>query len=485
MEYRGTLINSKSEIEKIDVDKISPEVFYKKYVATRTPVVFTNVIPGFDLKDWSLSELKKRAGQEMVKVEHKSPSGGFGSSLPRQTMAFSDFVEAIESKAGENLYLTTQYRDEIEEETDLDDGIHFQMLHEYCPPPLPPMRSCFPQRPSLLGNLIPQQVNVWVGNSANGTSSGLHHDFHDNLYILIQGGKRFTLFSPADAFNLYTHGKIKKVHPNGLINYANRQATRSDGVSESDLLQHKVDLLEEKLMSRDDPSAPKDTDWDALELELVQAQEALLDMAEELDPEDDYDQLFLDGEMDDFSDDFEGSDDETSTKHKKSKKSKKDKKKEEKPVQEEKEQTEKEEPNSFSKIPVKELHNPTKATHKAFPLLKKAQRVSITLKAGEMLYLPTGWFHEVTSFNDPLSDNEMGRSAHIAFNYWMQPPAIDATFQQPYEDDFWLLQWNQMLELIDDIDEALRSGKRPKALEEELDLTEYIPNAKRKKTTEE
>ena len=35
--------------------------------------------------------------------------------------------------------------------------------------------------------------------SAEGSSSGLHHDFHDNLYILLRGQKRFRLFSPADA----------------------------------------------------------------------------------------------------------------------------------------------------------------------------------------------------------------------------------------------------------------------------------------------
>ena len=28
------------------------------------------------------------------------------------------------------------------------------------------------------------------------SSSGLHHDFHDNLYILLRGRKRFHLWSP-------------------------------------------------------------------------------------------------------------------------------------------------------------------------------------------------------------------------------------------------------------------------------------------------
>jgi hypothetical protein len=58
-----------------------------------------------------------------------------------------------------------------------------------------------------------------LGNSKEGTSSGLHHDYHDNLYILLRGRKRFTLFSPSDASNLSTYGIVEKIHPNGLINY--------------------------------------------------------------------------------------------------------------------------------------------------------------------------------------------------------------------------------------------------------------------------
>lgn len=52
-----------------------------------------------------------------------------------------------------------------------------------------------------------------------GSSTGLHHDYHDNIYILMKGKKKFEIYSPADAEKLPTFGKIKKVHPNGLISY--------------------------------------------------------------------------------------------------------------------------------------------------------------------------------------------------------------------------------------------------------------------------
>ena len=52
-----------------------------------------------------------------------------------------------------------------------------------------------------------------------GSSSGLHHDYHDNLYCLLRGRKRFRLYPPAMARRLYTRGTIHKIHPSGRIVY--------------------------------------------------------------------------------------------------------------------------------------------------------------------------------------------------------------------------------------------------------------------------
>jgi len=54
-----------------------------------------------------------------------------------------------------------------------------------------------------------------------GSSSGLHHDYHDNLYCLLKGRKRFRIFPPDMADQLHTHGEIYKIHPNGRIVYKN------------------------------------------------------------------------------------------------------------------------------------------------------------------------------------------------------------------------------------------------------------------------
>lgn len=76
-------------------------------------------------------------------------------------------------------------------------------------------------------NLVLHQHNLWMGHSSEGTSTGLHHDFHDNLYVVIRGQKTFRLYSPRCAELLKTVGKIARIHDNGLIAYD--MMRRSDG----------------------------------------------------------------------------------------------------------------------------------------------------------------------------------------------------------------------------------------------------------------
>jgi len=63
---------------------------------------------------------------------------------------------------------------------------------------------------------IPESISAMSGP---GSSSGLHHDYHDNLYILLRGEKQFSLFPPSDADKMYTYGEIAKIHHNGRIVY--------------------------------------------------------------------------------------------------------------------------------------------------------------------------------------------------------------------------------------------------------------------------
>ena len=55
--------------------------------------------------------------------------------------------------------------------------------------PVTQLMGDFPMRPALVGNLVPMNYNVWMGAAADGSTSGLHHDFHDNFYCLLHGRK--------------------------------------------------------------------------------------------------------------------------------------------------------------------------------------------------------------------------------------------------------------------------------------------------------
>jgi hypothetical protein len=139
------------------------------------------------------------------------PWGGCCVARGREiSMRFGDFLKALES-GDENLYLTTQ---------DLVVGLDDRP--SIISPPVSQLLGDFPLRPSLLPALVPQNMNLWMGRTQEGSSSGLHHDYHDNLCespagyddrvivactlwndlqadILLRGRKRFRLFSPADA----------------------------------------------------------------------------------------------------------------------------------------------------------------------------------------------------------------------------------------------------------------------------------------------
>lgn len=141
---------------------------------------------------------------ETVTVEQRSETGcAFGNGQKRN-MKLHTFLKQV-TKGNKNLYLTTQ------EASEDSDG-----FPELLTAPLKGLLSKgLPLRPSVMGNLVPQAINLWMGCSSNGSSSGLHHDFHDNLYVLLHGRKRFRLYPASTAHNMYTHGRVSKIHENG------------------------------------------------------------------------------------------------------------------------------------------------------------------------------------------------------------------------------------------------------------------------------
>ena len=279
---------------------------------------------------------------------------------------------------------------------------------------------------------VPYQMNMWMGYNNEGTSSGLHHDYHDNIYILLRGKKRFTLFAPSDAPNLYCHGDIDQIHPNGFIQYKDHPLSNSDGSLPSFInqfytsqMEEKIDSAERELIKLKEKLSENENDQNLVE-KIAQLNSQLTEYEEKL--EDLLDHQIPDDNNDDFDDDFVDDFDEDEDKIN-------DKKVEKGP------------PSHFSKIDNLSLHSPSSNSNSSFPLLEKCKRAICTINQGQMLYLPAGWFHEVTSFGsiDQSEDHDIGKGkggAHLAFNYWVYPPNKLDKFEEPYENGFWREWWS-------------------------------------------
>lgn len=269
----------------------------------------------------------------------------------------------------------------------------------------------FPLVPELFKPLIPQQINLWMGAGSSkkkeapdlkkpsiaslgryvpsGNSSGLHHDHADNLYVLVQGKKRFTLFSPNDAEKLRTVGEIRKIFPNGLIDYKPNErarfwrSMREDGamigewarwmIEKGDFSKYSKEELEE-MIENDEPFAESgESNLDPPSFSTVPPLLAHLD----------------------------------------------------------------EVTNKESREALEEFAN------RHFPGFLDLKKLEVWLNPGEMLYLPTGWFHEVTSFAEDGTES----GPHVALNWWFVPPK--GTQKMPYPDEYWVEDFNKTLAAIE------------------------------------
>lgn len=71
-----------------------------------------------------------------------------------------------------------------------------------------------------------------------------------------------------------------------------------------------------------------------------------------------------------------------------------------------------------------------------FPKLKQATKIEFELTKGQALFLPAGWFHNVTSFGDD-------DGSHMALNLWTVP-------YSDHSDNYWRdCRWNSILDLME------------------------------------
>lgn len=476
--------------------EITPKELFNTYISKRKPVKLINNTDSnkdsfIDLDKFKLKNIKTTLNynDEFLQVEELF-QGGFGLGQKRIDMMFGDLVEEFRNGDRE-LYLTTQYDREGEEDkeegnkeveseeeedeeqdapmlfdqmsnassidmNDLHDDFDdfdnestqdseyeaYQRVKTLYQPPLTNLAKLssssssslpiLPTNPPLIPNLIPQQINIWMGKIShsksqfsidtskpltqldrsipqNGTSSGLHHDHADNLYILVQGRKRFTIYSPDDALKLFTVGQVYKIFQNGVIDYETSQEfpnwrlIRDDGAIIEDVLNWQISQTED-------------------EAEINRLNE-LLEIQE--------------------------------TKRRKIGAQRKDNIVSESSDKQDSSQ----DPPSFSKIPpcllhidevedIKQQEKLIEFANTHFPGFLQLNQMTVWLNPGEMLYLPASWFHEVSSFGSGSQVDKDDTGVHIALNYWFVPPNTD-DFENCYKDQYWKQDWQQTKTAID------------------------------------
>ena len=254
------------------------------------------------------------------------------------------------------------------------------------------------------------------------------------------------LFPPTQTLNLYPHGRIETIHPNGLISYEHN-VVRSDGLGVREAARFRVRALEEKIAVTKGKKAKE-----KLESLLGEAIDAEMDLLVEEGGDDDFAGMELDDEdgEEGIPEDEDSDDDQEDVESIVSSRSKGKGKGKTKATGGD--QDEEGEPSSFSRIPTFLLHQhlslPIAASSAhpdssaKFDLSKTSTPFVVDINPGEMLYLPASWWHEVTSSSPDNSKSNV----HMAFNYWFHPPNGLKNFDEPYQDD---IVWGYLRSRVD------------------------------------
>ena len=402
--------------DESESNTITPESFYNEYIRQRKPVVLrtdnnlssaSSLLSDLSkLTKWKdINYLKSQVdSKHTVMVEQRSSSSSSQTTKPTSfgngyeiPMTFSQFANLIASGKDDRHYLTTQdVHSNADGRPDLMSPLMKYVQHD------------FPLQPHIMGNLIPQNINLWMGNSSSssvGISSGLHHDYHDNLYIVLKGKKRFRLYSPGDTEMMYTRGNLAKVHPNGRINYKGEETTAYGADLKSDMAaraaKRKEDaerMLEEAERAVEEGVEGAERMLEEAEVELEEAMDDIIDAEMDDDEEDDGNVNEKECVFETFGDERKRVVDKTVV-----------------------------DPNNFSKIKPYMLDD-NAVLEESYPNFLNATAAYCTVQDGDILYLPASWFHEVTSYG--------GQDGHLAMNYWFHPPDGES-FEHPYSSDFW------------------------------------------------
>lgn len=184
--------------------------FLRHYVAREPVAIRIGDLARLEWKTsrWTNEYLVRRAGNQQVRVlARHAPHGDHDlESSHYIDMSFREFVrQVLDDPRGNDAYYLNLQHDRV-----LDPPL-LQLLGDFTIPPY-------------FQDLLLRSIVAWMGRSPTPIVTPLHHDFEDNLYVVVEGEKRFLLFPPRDAPALYPRGTIERIESHGKIVYAPGEA---------------------------------------------------------------------------------------------------------------------------------------------------------------------------------------------------------------------------------------------------------------------
>lgn len=169
--------------------------FLRDFVSKSTPVIFSGAASSWRGAKWDLDHLTRRcAGQEVsvnvspdgradaIKVVSETGGARLFVKPEERRMSMKAFCGALENPSSfDGVPYLSRQNDSLREE--------FTRLEDDIPHCLEFAREAF-------GN-EPDAVNLWIGDERS--ISSCHKDHYENIYCVLSGLKRFTLFPPSAA----------------------------------------------------------------------------------------------------------------------------------------------------------------------------------------------------------------------------------------------------------------------------------------------
>ena len=191
---------------------------FEKYFKNREPFIISlnsgknlDYILKWNTQKWlDLKYLSNKVGNEKLLVEIKyrnSSYFGYNPTVRKKSMSFKSYVKSLENSTSiYSYYINTQ-------RSYSGQGAYRTPLHL--------LKNDF-SIPSFMKSVEKDivDINLWLGHmdnrhDENGSISRLHMDATDNVYVLIQGKKKFSIVSPIDGLNMKTISPTHVVLSNG------------------------------------------------------------------------------------------------------------------------------------------------------------------------------------------------------------------------------------------------------------------------------